>query len=66
MKHLAYRFSYLQAKVIDLIHAAAYEAGLGNSLFVEESRIGKLGYEDVSNNLLRSFYLRFLHLMNFF
>lgn len=44
----------LQAKVVDLLHGAAFSNGLRNSLFCEESRVGNFDFEDVRT--LLSFY----------
>ncbi|XP_065211971.1 cytochrome b-c1 complex subunit 2, mitochondrial [Planococcus citri] len=35
-----------EAKVVDLLHQAAYSNGLKNSLFCDESRIGNFSFED--------------------
>lgn len=35
-----------QARVVDLLHAAAFSSGLKNSLFCDESRVGNFDFED--------------------
>lgn len=45
----------LQAKVLDLIHTAAFRSGLGNSIFVREFNIKKLNSETLQHYVANNF-----------
>lgn len=61
-------YNNFQARVLDLIHRAAFRSGLGNSVFVQPFNIKRIGSETVSSlsciKLNRK--LAYLTFVNFF